>query len=224
MDSDTTACDNGGRIIFAPPPGSVTASDGEYTDHVEIRWVDISSINTGYTILRESSPIGTTGPNTTFYRDSTATAEVVYPYDVIATVTGGYESAPEGDTGWMGIILPPINVEASDGQYLDWVRITWDGQAPDTLWGYYIYRNDELIDSTDANVTTYDDTGAVLGETYTYCVATKGSGVMRGEKDPGFEELAKTRRVGAESVKICDEGGRSLDAPGAVMRERFDLR
>jgi hypothetical protein len=209
----TPVCDYGHRTIFAPL--YVSASDGEYIDRIEITWTDISSINTGYSIYRsdEVEPIGTTGAYSSSFTDSatTVTPEVEYDYEVVATVDGIHESAPGIDSGWLGIILPPDNVSASDGQYLDLVRITWEHQAPNRI-GYKIYREGEPIDSTDASATAYDDATADFGVTYEYCVAT-----MMEDYTGVPEGFYRTGRIGGnESVHVCDTGGTGLIAPANV--------
>ena len=205
------SCDTGRRIIREPI--SMSASDGEFTDKVRVTWVDMSSINTGYSIRRSHVEIGTTGPNETLFDDTTADTDSLYLYEVAATVTGGYQSAAKSDSGWVGVIAPPTNVSASDGQYLDRVRITWEGQAQDTLRGYRIYRDNVLIDSTEANVTTYDDMSVDFGETYMYCVAKKEADIITGF----LMEVASPGGPGSdESIWVCDEGGTVLGAPGGV--------
>jgi hypothetical protein len=206
-------CDpvEGGRIIFAPT--GVSATDGTYVDKVRIEWVDMSTINTGYSIRRETEEIGTVGPNVKLFDDRTADPEVVYSYDLVATVTGGYESAAATDTsGWRGVILPPKNVSASDGQYLDRVRITWENQAPDTL-VYAVYRDGSPLGETAANATSYIDSTVVFGVTYNYCVATKEPETLTGIPAAGVGSNALST---TESVQVCDQGGTGLAAPSAV--------
>ncbi len=215
-------CDQGSRIIFAPIgedpqfPDRISASDGEFVDRVEIRWVDISAINTGYAIRRDGIQIGTAGPNAGMFADRVDAAEfppvpeVRYNYEVVA-IFGEWQSAAASDSGWVGVIPPPLNVAATDGQYNDRVRVTWQGPAFE-LSGYRIYRDGALIDSTDAPATTYDDFAVVAGVTYSYCVATKvteAGGVPEGVLKSG-------RGAGDESIRVCDEGCIGLRAPDAV--------
>ncbi len=206
-------CDpeEGGRIIFAPI--DVSATDGIYIDKVKITWEDVSAINTGYSIRRDASEIGTVGANTLWFDDTSAVPEVVYSYDVVATVTGGYESAAATDTsGWRGVILPPKNVSASDGQYIDRVRITWENQAPDTM-VYVVYRDGDSLGETAANATSYVDSTVAFGVTYTYCVATKEPETLTGIPAAG---VGSNGPIMTESVQVCDEGGTGLAAPGEV--------
>jgi hypothetical protein len=205
----TPKCDTGSRIIF--PPITVSASDGDHVDYVRVSWVDISSINTGYMVYRDGDSLGTAGPNQTYYNDDTAAPESLYAYDVAAFDAGGFQSVAVSDSGWRGTILPPFDVAASDGQYLNRVRITWQSQGADTV-GHRIYRDDVLIDSTGANVTTYDDVTVAFGATYTYCVAAVILDPVTGIPPAA----AANGPVAGESRRVCDDGGTGLSAPGNV--------
>jgi hypothetical protein len=125
-------CDpeEGGRIIFAPI--DVSATDGIYTDKVKIAWEDVSAINTGYSIWRNAAEIGTVGANVVVRRPISGAWSSIrttwWPQSRATTVRGGVDTS-----GWRGVILPPKSVSASDGQYIDRVRITWENQAPDTM-------------------------------------------------------------------------------------------
>jgi hypothetical protein len=187
-------CADGRRIIFSPT--SVSATDGQFVDRVAISWVDMSKIEDGYYVFRDGTPIDTTGPNASWIDDPTAVPEVVYNYEVSAFVASGQQSAAVGDSGWRGVVPPPLDVTASDGQYLDRVVINWKDQAPDEL-GYRVYRDSVLIGTTPDTAKTYVDSLVVFGHTYTYCVATLGPGSI-------------------ESIWVCDEGGTGLTPPGNV--------
>jgi hypothetical protein len=189
-------CDNGSRIVFAPH--DVFASDGEYVDAVRITWIDMSSINDGYAIYRQGVPIDSVAANAIYYLDETAAAhpDSVYTYGVAAYVTSGAQSAIIEDTGWRGVMQPPADLVATQGQYLDRVVLTWTCQATNEL-GYHIYRDSVLIDSTGADVLTYTDSPVGPNQSHEYCVATKGAG-------------------GAESIHVCATGGTMLPAPANV--------
>ncbi len=189
----TPTCADGSRIIFAPT--SVSATDGEFTDRVVITWSDMSHIEDGYYLYRNGVRIDSTGPDTEWVNDLTAAPNTAFNYEVRAFVSDR-QSAAVGDTGWRGVLLPPLDVSASDGEYLDRVVITWQDQTDAEL-GYRIYRDSALIDSTGVDTESYEDLDATFASTYTYCVATKSSG-------------------GTESIWVCDEGGIGLTPPGNV--------
>lgn len=189
-------CADGRRIIF--PPTSVTATDGEFVDRVAISWVDMSNIEDGYYIYRDGARIDSTGANESWVDDTTGLPDSMYNYEVRAFAEGE-QSAAVSDSGWRGVVLPPVNVSASDGEYGDRVVITWEDQT-DVELGYRVYRDSVLIGTTAANETRFEDTGIVFGVTYTYCVATV--------KDGTIDAI--------ESIWVCDEGGTGLTPPANV--------
>jgi hypothetical protein len=187
-------CDDGSRILFAPE--LVTASDGNYDQFVRVSWTDVSTIEAGYIIERDNTEIGRQSANATVFNDSTAVPETVYQYDVITFDSEANESEPAGDDGFRGVILPPLAVTASYGEYADHVRITWIDQAGKDK-GYNIYRDDvpdAPIGSVPVDSESYEDSTAVSGVVHSYCVTTKGTGSI-------------------ESIRICDEGGIDILPP-----------
>lgn len=97
---------------------------------------------------------------------------------------GGYAALPDAVSGadaWiddfyvdMGVIeAPPSNVSAEDGTNATRVRVTWTA-APGAT-GYRILRNETggtptVLGTLGAAATSFDDTTAVPGTTYTYTV------------------------------------------------------
>jgi hypothetical protein len=168
-----------------------------------------------------------TAANITAFSDRTAVPGFVYTYRIAAfqdmngdgryTAGTDFESEQRTDTGWRALIAPPGTVAASDGQFLDRVRITWvDRSASEE--GFRIYRGETLdgkvapetttlIGTVAPNATTFDDlTGAVLTN-YSYCVTSFGAG--------------------AESIKVCDlgrAGGLSAPENVSASRDEFDDR
>jgi hypothetical protein len=200
-------CDSGSCIIF--PPRDVWASDGEYDQFVRITWTDVSAVEAGYRVMRDDSLIGQTVANVSLFEDTTAVpgSENIYLYEIIAFDALARESEPGSDDGFRGLILPPLNVWASYGEYVDSVRITWTDQAANET-GYRIYRDSSLLDSTLADVASYTDTSPVPGVEHDYCVATKGAGNI-------------------ESIWVCAVGGVGiLPAPSglAASDSTFDNR
>ncbi len=74
-----------------------------------------------------------------------------------------------------GGIDAPTNLYATDGDYIDRVRLTWDKVGGAT--GYKIYRDDQgTLIGTVGDVATYDDTGVADSAMHTYWVkSTNGS-------------------------------------------------
>jgi hypothetical protein len=90
------------------------------------------------------------------------------------------------DLGWSFVTVflqPPTGLSATDGTYLDKVRLTWNVSAGATH--YEIYRKASIFGviiqiSGDVLNTYYDDTTAIPGRTYLYyvkaCTAWSASG------------------------------------------------
>lgn len=198
-EESSPVCADGRRIIF--PPTTVSATDGEFTDRTTVSWVDISKIEDGYYVYRGGVKIDSTGANGSWIEDTTGIPDSVYDYEVRAFAEGE-QSAAAVDSGWRGVLLPPLDVSASDGQYIDRVVISWTDQTEAEL-GYRVYRDSVLIDSTgvidstSAYAASYEDSTVVFGSTYDYCVATIGTGFI-------------------ESIHVCDKGGIGLSQPGSV--------
>ena len=180
-------CDSGSRIVF--PPEDVRASDGEFDDFVLVTWTDMSLVEAGYLVRRDSADICTTGVDAVVFKDSSADTGTAYDYEVIAFDGAGSRSEAAADRGFRGIILPPLDVSASYGEYCDFVRITWKDQAENEA-GYNIYRDGLLIESTEAGTDTmfFDDFSPDSGWCHLYCVTTRDSSSK-------------------ESIPVCDQGG-----------------
>ncbi len=173
---DTTidmGSDLGSRRIL--PPGSVVATDGTLAHGVRIDWIDQSLIESGYRILRRPTGVGafavldSVGESEEVYVDVTAAAPTVYDYRVIAFNADGFTSRGGEDSGWTGFVVPPGNVQATDGTFSDRVRITWVDQSPDET-GFNVYRNGNLVGTVGLDVTAFDDVDS-LGVLHSYAVA-----------------------------------------------------
>jgi cellulose 1,4-beta-cellobiosidase len=166
------------------PPTNVSASDGTYTDKVQVTWT-ASATATSYTVYRSSYPytfyaasLGTTSG--VVYDDTTATPGVVYYYWVKASNSFGTSNFSAYDTGSRstGIPLPPTSVLASDGTYTDKVQVTWTASAMAT--SYTVYRASYPYTFYAASLGTtsgvvYDDTTATPGVVYYYWVKSSNS-------------------------------------------------
>lgn len=202
-------CDDGSRVI--QPPANLMASDGQYIDGVHLLWDDRSQIESGYRIRRDAVEIATVAADTRFYSDTSASPLVTYTYQVVAFDENNDESAPDSDAGFMGIVSPPLEVSATDGEFASAVRVTWVDQGNET--GFVVTRvnlavpDSSVLDTTAADVTEYFDNTAQVGVRYRYCVMA-----MDG--------------LGQLSVPGCDEGGLDLAAPVnvAASDSTFDDR
>jgi len=174
--------------LGVPAPGTLQASDGTSTAHVEISWdaVDgLSGADVSYRVHRAGSQAGTyaaladVGVGTTSYLDTTATPGQVSWYRVQALVRGHY-SALDGQTPDSGFrkLGVPQDFGASDGTDFNAIHLTW---APVSGADSY-----SILHSTDEGgpyeeiatsaTASYDDTDAerCCGEQW-YKVAACGT-------------------------------------------------
>jgi len=174
--------DTGWRNLL--PPTGVQASDGTHTDKVQVTW-NASTGATSYKVYRATSATGTQlyrGVSTgTSYDDTTASPGVTYYYWVVAYRSTRYSATSNYNTGWRNI-LPPVNMQATDGTYTNKVRVTWTASSGATT--YKVYRADtetgEKVYLGASTGTYYDDRTATPGVTYYYwvvaCNGTKHNG------------------------------------------------
>jgi len=180
--SDYSIVDTGhrGPLIPAPPDG-VVASDGTYTDKVQVTW----SANTGadnYMVFRNTSNTHTgeivltdMHPASPF-DDITAEPGKIYYYWVKACNAAGCSDYSTVDTGYRApfIPAPPGGVAASDGTYPDKVQVTWNASTGAD--NYKVFRNTsithtgEIVLANNHPASPFDDITAMPGKTYYYWV------------------------------------------------------
>ena len=183
--SNSSDTDTGfARIIISLPavPAYVWATDGTYQDKVRVSWgksdgaafyVLYRALDTGgisfYTQIAETG--------STFYDDYTAERDKAYHYRVSAKnfmLESGYSSSDLGYRTRTIYLCPqtPAGVSASDGEFVDKIRVSWDPAESAT--GYTVYRLEQfgaigmytaLGDTPD---TQYDDATAEFGKTHFY--------------------------------------------------------
>jgi fibronectin type 3 domain-containing protein len=111
--------------------------------HIEVAWSPVH-VAAGYIVYRATSPdepfelVDST--TSTSFLDSVESIASLY-YRVTAYRTG--ESAPSAIAGPARRLLPetPTGVEASKGEYVDSIRVWWNGSAGAD--GYRVYRDEE---------------------------------------------------------------------------------
>ena len=178
-----------GTILLYPvyppfSPKNLEVSKGQYSDGIRLKWDDVDNED-GYYIFRSPSRegsyswIGETGVNTTFYDDSRPCGGGPdYWYVVRAFNIAGESDDSNTDSGFTGECPiyppdPPADLDASDGDFEDKIRLTWSDVDDED--GYLIYRRADGIYSqigqTDANTTFYDDSRPCGGDpVYEYVV------------------------------------------------------
>jgi C1A family cysteine protease len=173
------------------PPTNVSASDGAFTDRVQVAWA-ASSGATSYTVYRATSLnrwakktiLGTT-PGA-FFNDATAVPMAAYYYYVKALNAYGASNFSAYDAGYRSDGSPPAptNVSASDGAYSDRVEVAW-AVSPGAD-SYTVYRATSLRRWARKTVlgttsgTSFNDMTASSGKTYYYWLRASNAFGMSG--------------------------------------------
>ena len=190
------------EITTPSPPTGVSASDGSYTDKVQITWNTVTGA-THYQVYRAlfSSGLGRSAisgwQTGTSYDDTTVTpGTTTYYYWVKAATSSGGDNASDYsayDSGFASVMLPvdldpPTGVSASDGSYTDKVQITWNTVTGATH--YQVYRalfssglGRSAISGWQTG-TSYDDFTVTPWITYYYQV--KAATSSSGDNDSGL--------------------------------------
>lgn len=193
-----------------PPsaPTGVSASDGTFTDKVQISW-NASSGAAYYKIYRNTS-------NTTSgaaelsgnsasspYDDLTAVPGGMYYYWVKACNSAGCSGFSSSDSGFIiGLPPAPIVVAASDGTFSDKVRVTWGRQDSD----YAIFL--PLILNGDGEPAPIPE--EVWYEVYRNTADSTGGALLLSNNHPGSPYDDTSAIPGTTYfywVKACNSGG-----------------
>ena len=170
--------------IMTPPaaiPLNVFASNGTYTDKVEISW-DAAAHATYYQIYRNLND-SINGASkiqdnqiTIPYSDTTAIPGTIYYYWIKGCNLIGCSVYSLSDLGWIGTteLTPPTGVQASDGLFNDKIIISWNGVGGADY--YQVFRN-EITDSNTSTkiadtiiIWSFEDSSAEVGKEYYYWV------------------------------------------------------
>lgn len=168
--------------FVCPGPGvatNVSASDGGYP-YVYVTWTLPAGALSHCEIWRNTTNNSGTATKiednwtTTGYQDASCTPYTTYYYWIkVVNLCGGTSSFSASDSGWRGL-APPANVTASDGDYIDKVRVAWEAAAGATH--YRVYRNTTNNSITATAMTSWipalwwDDTTTSPGALYYYWV------------------------------------------------------
>ncbi|MCU0504045.1 MAG: hypothetical protein MUC51_20195 [Anaerolineae bacterium] len=195
---DDSTPDSGFRGLETP---DVSASDGTYTGWVRVNWSSVQSAES-YTLYRGTSDAGYTtsisGLTTTSYNDTNALRGISYYYWVKAVAAIDESSIGGPDTGYRNYEAPE-GVQATDGVYLDRVRVTWLG-SPNAA-RYQVWRaptaGGAVIKLGASASPPYDDTTAASGVSYDYSVSACNTDEticsQRSSPDAGYRgQLAAT--------------------------------
>ena len=169
------------------------ASDGTYTDKVEITWPSVSGASY-YRVSRAISPkeiriaMGFWQSGTS-YNDISVMPGTTYYYWVMAATNNRGIGASENsayDSGWRKLSAPS-GVLASDGTYTDKVEITWSSVSGASY--YRVWRATSLEGTKTAlgswqKGRSYNDISATPGMTYYYWVMAATSN--RGDRGSDY--------------------------------------
>ena len=145
---------------------TMIATDGAFEDRVEMVWTSVGLDAIVYRIERDGTLISLASSEDSLYADKTGDPAVPYNYCVRVVDMDGGQLDSDCDYG-SRIIFPPEHVSPSDGDFDQFVRVTWDDMSSIEA-GYQIRRrrgdsSDEwvIVHTTSPNVTVFDDETAV---------------------------------------------------------------
>ena len=184
----------------------VDATDGVFEDRVEIRWSAVPFDTITYEIKRDGVLLSVASSQDSLYIDDTGIPGIVYTYCVVMTdSTDPTISVTLCDDG-SRIIFPPEDVDASDGLFEDYVRITWNDRSYVEV-GYIIRRDSVPLDTIEADMEFYQDMTGAVGSGYTYeVIALDGDGNQsQAGSDSGFRaSIQPPRDVDASDGLYAD--------------------
>ena len=178
--SDFSSSDSGYACVVLSAPTSVYASDGSYTNKVQVTWDSVFGA-TGYEVWRgtdnDSSSASKLGDYASPFDDYSAIPGTTYYYWVKATSECWTSDFSSSDSGYAcPIPSAPTGVSASDGAYTDRIRVTWDSVPGAT--GYEVWRSDfdnlALANKLgDLNRLFFDDNTVITEKSYYYWVKAR---------------------------------------------------
>ncbi len=214
-DSTASGTDTGIRAL--PPPSSVTASWGTYTDKVRLTWNGIPGAAL-YRIQRKATgaapgtfaTVGTTA-GTTF--DDVPAAAQLFDYRIAVVdasntnVLGLFSNIA---TGWRNVAAP-TNLVATDGSSTANVGVSWTAVVGATPNSYKVLRSQNglppiQVGTVAPPAVTFNDVTAVPGSTYSYTVKAYFQATIGGGPVP----------IGDTAPSTADNGWRNVPAPTSV--------
>jgi photosystem II stability/assembly factor-like uncharacterized protein/fibronectin type 3 domain-containing protein len=195
--SETNETDNSflfPQTVTINTPGiaqNIIATDGDFGDRISIDWDPVpgATDTVYYRVYRNTSnnsgtaqQLGIVWNTNTAYTDFTAEDGIDYYYWVKAShnflgVNPGSFSAP--DAGWQ-YLKPPTNVQATDGEYNDHIKISWD--PPENGTYFKVWRNTTSdpntaipLSSNWSTLTYFNDYAVSSAVSYFYWVKSARS-------------------------------------------------
>lgn len=192
--------------VSAPPaaPTNVTAAAASATT-VNLAWQETSTNQTGFLILRSTggssfTQVGTAAASATSFTDMAAVSATSYAYEVVASSAAGNSPASAVATvATPALATAPAGLTAVAVSSTQ-VNLDWSDTAPGVETGFVIQRSTDGVNftqvgTTAAGVTTYADSAAAAGTTYTYRVEATSPG-----GDSAFGAAASATTPAATSI------------------------
>lgn len=161
-----------------PPPTDLEATEGAYTDRVQVTWAPVD-MATSYTLYRATASDGpftvVAEPGEAVYDDEDVEEGKSYWYAVRACSDEGCSprtATVSGSTAGAAAMSPPEDVSATDGTEEGMIVVSW--AAVEDATSYLVYRAPEeddtyvLLGSTTD--TSYEDSEVEAETTYWYRV------------------------------------------------------
>ncbi|MBC2713976.1 MAG: hypothetical protein HF978_01580 [Desulfobacteraceae bacterium] len=211
-------------IAQANPPQSptgVSASDGTFSNQVQVTWNIIPAATT-YLIYRAELPSSKGGKsvqiaqtNETNFTDDSVNNGTRYYYWIKAKNTGGISKFSAFDTGYCGAYgskpATPSNIEATDGLPSNKIIIT-GYEVPDaTIYEIYranipVFFGGQIQSIGITSNTTFDDTTSETGNRYYYWVKSRNSwGVSNYSLfDTGYRGIALSSPSAPQSLSATE--------------------
>lgn len=175
--------DSGVSSFIPQVVSGVSASDGQYCDYVQVTWNAVPGASQ-YKVWRSpvnlpssAFTVGVANSGQTYHNDYALFGSEVNYYWVTVGQNGcdpllGFGTPDTGSRAHPSIGVP-MNVEASDGNWCDKIRVTW--QAASNAQNYKIWRSTNssfgsAIQVGTDNASPFFDTSATAGVVYWYWV------------------------------------------------------
>ena len=164
-----------GMALAPVVPTSVFATDGAFSDHVQVSWTAVVDA-TYYEVYSNTADDSSTAtllgsPAASPFDDMTATPDTTYWYFVKACNVDGCSDFSASDSGFSAttVVIPavPADVSATDGTFADHVEVSWTAVTGAAT--YEVYRN---TSSDSATATLLDSPMAPPYEDMTAAPAT----------------------------------------------------
>ncbi|NME70889.1 fibronectin type III domain-containing protein [Flammeovirga aprica] len=195
----------------AAPSNLVSAS--VTTTSVSIQWNDNSSDEEGFEIYRNNSLVATVGANVTSYTSQNLSSSTTYSFEVLA-YNGSLKSSKSNtlqvttEEEQSTAPAAPSNLVSTSVTTTS-VGLQWNDNSSDEE-GFEIYRNNSLVATVGANVTSYNNQNLSSNTTYTFEVLAY-SGSLKSSRSNALQATTEkddipVDELGNVSLSSRDEG------------------